>query len=105
MTIDEFKVVCDLTLELTKLKMGKVGHLCVENFAPEILEKLIKVHESVIKNVPKPATRVAQEWRMFVPHGTLAGEVYVKAPNDISVYSWQLRDGITEIRVREVLPE
>lgn len=41
--IERFKILCNLTLELTKLKHSKCNHLAIENFAPEMLERLLEV--------------------------------------------------------------
>ena len=43
LTLDELKVVSELTFELTKLKQNECKHLCVENFAPPLLKNLIAV--------------------------------------------------------------
>jgi len=40
--IEEFRVLCDLTLELTRLRQNECKHLCVENVAPEILHNLLR---------------------------------------------------------------
>lgn len=42
MSIDEFKELCALTVELTKMRQAECKHLCIENFAPELLGKLIR---------------------------------------------------------------
>ena len=42
MSIDELRELCALTLELTKLRQAECKHLCIENFAPELLGKLIR---------------------------------------------------------------
>lgn len=42
MSIDELKELCALTVELTKLRQAECKHLCIENFAPELLGKLIR---------------------------------------------------------------
>lgn len=40
--IEEFRALCDLTLELTRLRQNECKHLCVENVAPEILNNLLR---------------------------------------------------------------
>ena len=42
MSIEEFKELCKLTVELTKLRQNECKHLCIENFAPELLARLIR---------------------------------------------------------------
>ena len=42
MRIEEFIALCDLTAKLTDLKVKQIPGLCIENFAPELLKKLIK---------------------------------------------------------------
>lgn len=42
MSIEELKELCALTVELTKLRQAECKHLCIENFAPELLGKLIR---------------------------------------------------------------
>jgi len=41
MNDEQLKILCDLTFELTELKLSKVEHLCIENFASKTLYKLI----------------------------------------------------------------
>ena len=38
---DALRVLCDATVKLTELKLREVPHLCIENFAPKLLEKMI----------------------------------------------------------------
>src|SRR5689334_13679723 len=33
--IEEFRALCDLTLELTRLRQDECKHLCIENVGPE----------------------------------------------------------------------
>jgi hypothetical protein len=42
MTIDELKHICDMTVELTRLRQNETKHLIKENFAPELLGKLLR---------------------------------------------------------------
>lgn len=42
MSIEELKELCALTVELTKLRQAECKHLCIENFAPELLGNLIR---------------------------------------------------------------
>lgn len=39
---DQFKRLCDLTLELTRLRQNECKHLCVENFSPKLLKELME---------------------------------------------------------------
>ena len=34
-------MLCQLTEKLTAMKLKEVPHLCIENFAPELLAKLV----------------------------------------------------------------
>lgn len=47
MNIEELKEICKLTVELTRLKQNECAHLCIENVAPEIFEKLMRAHREV----------------------------------------------------------
>jgi hypothetical protein len=42
MTADELKQICDLTLELTRLRQNEVKHLYIENYAPEVFGELLR---------------------------------------------------------------
>jgi len=42
MDIEELKIIADLTFRLTELRQRECGHLCIENFAPELFEKLLR---------------------------------------------------------------
>ena len=42
MDTDELRELCTLTVELTRLRQNECKHLCIENFAPELLGKLIR---------------------------------------------------------------
>ena len=39
--IEHFRELCALAYNLTELKLGKVEHLSIENFASDVLAKLI----------------------------------------------------------------
>lgn len=41
MTHHEFSQICNLTLELIKLRQQECSHLCIENYAPEIFGRLL----------------------------------------------------------------
>jgi len=41
MKSEELKEICDLTLELVRLLQNECKHLCVENVAPIIFERLL----------------------------------------------------------------
>lgn len=41
MTIEELRAICDMTVELTKVRQLGCAHLYVENFAPELFAKLM----------------------------------------------------------------
>lgn len=38
---EEFKIICDLVARLTEIKIKEVPHLSVENFASELLGRLV----------------------------------------------------------------
>jgi hypothetical protein len=42
MSIEELRELCALTVELTRMRQNECKHLCIENFAPELLGKLIR---------------------------------------------------------------
>lgn len=42
MTSDELKAICEMTVELTKLRQNGCKHLCIENFAPELFRMLLQ---------------------------------------------------------------
>lgn len=44
MTIEEFHELCMLVVELTRLRQNECKHLCIENFAPALLDELIRSH-------------------------------------------------------------
>ena len=41
MEIEELKIICDTVVRLTDIKIRKVKHLCVENFAVDCFAKLL----------------------------------------------------------------
>jgi len=47
MSIQEFRELCRLTFALTELRQKECPHLCIENFAPELLAKLIQARLEV----------------------------------------------------------
>jgi uncharacterized spore protein YtfJ len=40
-TPDELRIVCDTVVRLTDIRQRGCKHLCVENFAPEMLRKML----------------------------------------------------------------
>lgn len=46
MTTEQFTAICDLTVRLTELRLKGCGHLCIENYAPELLAKLLGAFRS-----------------------------------------------------------
>lgn len=40
-TVEELRELCELTIQLTKLRQNECKHLCIENIAPDILRKLL----------------------------------------------------------------
>jgi len=55
MTANELRVLCDLTVALTEIRARYCNNLCVENFAPELLIKLIQDYEKYFNRMPLPA--------------------------------------------------
>ena len=45
MSDEALKILCNLTLELTKLRQSRCEHLSIGDFAPEVLNNLIYVYE------------------------------------------------------------
>ena len=41
MSIEQLREICAVTVELTRLRQNECKHLCIENFAPELLGKLL----------------------------------------------------------------
>jgi hypothetical protein len=37
----DLKAICELVVDLTRLRMEEVPHLCIENYAPELFGKLL----------------------------------------------------------------
>jgi len=42
---DDLKVIADLTVRLTELRLKGCEHLCVENYAPEVFGKLLYAYQ------------------------------------------------------------
>ena len=61
MSIDELRELCTLTVELTRLRQNECKHLCIENFAPELLGKLIRERLAMGLAAPDEALRLAVE--------------------------------------------
>lgn len=40
-TADELRTICDTAVRLTQIRQLGCPHLCVENFAPEMMRKLL----------------------------------------------------------------
>jgi hypothetical protein len=66
MNIDELRELCALTVELTKLRQAECKHLCIENFAPELLGKLIRERMGVAM-APPPAAPPMWAQPQWVP--------------------------------------
>lgn len=41
-SLEKFRILVDVTVHFTKLRLQECPHLCVENYAPELLEKLLR---------------------------------------------------------------
>ena len=40
LTKEELDSICELTVKLTELRQNECGHLCIENFAPDLFYQL-----------------------------------------------------------------
>ena len=78
MSIEELRELCTLTVELTRLRQNECKHLCIENFAPELLGKLIRERQGLgaqptptCAHCAKPALpwRDQQKWAIY-PDGS-----------------------------------
>lgn len=61
MNTEELRELCTLTVELTRLRQNECKHLCIENFAPELLGKLIRERLAARIAEPDEALRLAAE--------------------------------------------
>lgn len=61
MDTEELRELCTLTVELTRLRQNECKHLCIENFAPELLGKLIRKRLAMGLAAPDEALRLAVE--------------------------------------------
>jgi len=41
MTDEQLRILADLVVKLTELRLQDCRHLCIENYAPELLAKLV----------------------------------------------------------------
>lgn len=53
MSHEELKVLVDATVRLTELRLKDTPHLCIENFAPELLAKLVGATRSEVFYTPE----------------------------------------------------
>lgn len=44
LTDGELKILCDTVVELTRIKVAEVPHLCVENFSAELFSKMLAAY-------------------------------------------------------------
>ena len=51
LTLEGFELLCKLTVDLTAMRQKECKHLCIENFGPELLEKLIIAVEKAEEQV------------------------------------------------------
>ena len=61
MSIEELRELCAVTVELTRLRQNECKHLAIENFAPELLGKLIRERLAMGLAAPDEALRLAVE--------------------------------------------
>lgn len=62
MDIEELRELCALTVELTRLRQNECKHLCIENFAPELLGKLIRERLGGCQPTLAPQVPVQPVW-------------------------------------------
>lgn len=58
MSIEELRELCAMTIELTRMRQVECKHLCIENFAPELLGKLIRERMGSTMAPPAPVQPV-----------------------------------------------
>lgn len=51
------KQICDLTVELTRLRQNEVKHLCIENYAPKLFGRLLREWNENKSRPRNPAMR------------------------------------------------
>ena len=61
MNVDELRELCAATVELTRMRQNECKHLCIENFAPELLGKLIRERLAMGMGSPDAELRQAAE--------------------------------------------
>ena len=61
MSIEELRELCAVTVELTRLRQNECKHLAIENFAPELLGKLIRERMAMGQAAPDAELRRAAE--------------------------------------------
>ena len=58
MSIEELRELCAMTVELTRLRQNECRHLAIDNFAPDLLGKLIRERLAATS-----ASQTAQHWQ------------------------------------------
>jgi hypothetical protein len=81
MSIEELRELCALTVELTRLRQNECKHLAIENFAPELLGKLLAERHT------------ADEREAFVAGFISAGGETVEAQNQAAQFLECVRAG------------
>lgn len=52
MDASELKIICDAVVRLTELRLLECKHLCIENYAPELLAKMVAAARSDLYYAP-----------------------------------------------------
>lgn len=67
--IEALRELCAMTVELTRLRQAECKQLCIENFAPDVLGKLIREFDGAIYRIePPPVVGAAYATPKFKIH-------------------------------------
>lgn len=69
MTTEDLRELCAVTVELTRLRQNECKHLAIENFAPELLGKLLRERQEVRQLVRVSSAGVEKLIAECVPGG------------------------------------
>jgi hypothetical protein len=71
MNIDELRELCAMTVELTRLRQNECKHLAIENFAPELLGKLLRERQEARHLVSVSSIDIEKMLVECVPGGSM----------------------------------
>ena len=69
MTTEDLRELCAVTVELTRLRQNECKHLAIENFAPELLGKLLRERQEARRLVSVSSIDVERMIFECVPGG------------------------------------